>query len=127
MNCIIVDDDKLSCKIIEGYVHKYATLNLIGTYNDAIEARNILTKRRDIDLIFLDIMMPEMDGFQTVKKIKADPRLKNIPVFAVSAKAMSEDKRVILKHGFDDFIPKPVNSAIINYKLKKIFSQIKIV
>ena len=75
MNCIIVDDDKLSCKIIEGYVRKYATLNLIGTYNDAIEARNILTKRRDVDLIFLDIMMPEMDGFDFIGSLESPPNI----------------------------------------------------
>ena len=78
------------------------------------------------DLILLDIMMPEMDGFQTIKRIKENPKLKNIPVFAVSAKAMSDDKKIILKHGFEDFIPKPVSSIIISYKLKKIFNQIRI-
>ena len=78
------------------------------------------------DLILLDIMMPEMDGFQTIKRIKENPKLKDIPVFAVSAKAMSDDKKIILKHGFEDFIPKPVNSIIISYKLKKIFNQIRI-
>lgn len=75
MNCIIVDDDKLSCKIIEGYVHKYSTLNLVGIYNDAIEARNILTRRRDIDLIFLDIMMPEMDGFDFIGSLESPPNI----------------------------------------------------
>ncbi len=74
MNCIIVDDDKLSCKIIEGYVHKYSSLNLVGIYNDAIEARNILTRRRDIDLIFLDIMMPEKpDGFDFIGSLETPP------------------------------------------------------
>ncbi len=71
-------------------------------------------------------MMPEMDGFQTIKRIKENSKLKDIPVFAVSAKAMSDDKKIILKHGFEDFIPKPVNSMIISYKLKKIFNQIRI-
>ncbi|MGE5418823.1 MAG: LytR/AlgR family response regulator transcription factor [Chloroflexota bacterium] len=75
MNCIIVDDDKLSCKIIEGYVHKYSSLNLAGIYNDAIEARNILTQRRDIDLIFLDIMMPEMDGFDFIGSLESPPNI----------------------------------------------------
>src|SRR5512133_891285 len=75
MNCIIVDDDKLSCKIIEGYVHKYSSLNLVGIYNDAIEARNILTQRRDIDLIFLDIMMPEMDGFDFIGSLESPPNI----------------------------------------------------
>lgn len=75
MNCIIVDDDKLSCKIIEGFVKKYSTLNLVGIYNDAIEARNILTRRRDIDLIFLDIMMPEMNGFDFIGSLESPPNI----------------------------------------------------
>lgn len=75
MNCIIVDDDKISCKIIEGYVQKYSTLNLAGTYNDAVEARNILTRRRDIDLIFLDIMMPEMNGFDFIGSLESPPNI----------------------------------------------------
>lgn len=92
---------------------------------NGIECLKILEDKTP-DLILLDIMMPEMDGFQTIKKIKENQRLKNVPVFAVSAKAMSEDKKIILKHGFEDFIPKPVNSIIISYKLKKIFNQIRI-
>ncbi|MDO9580975.1 MAG: response regulator [Bacteroidales bacterium] len=66
MNCIIVDDDKLSCKLLEGFVNKSSSLNLAGCFSDSIEARNILTKRHDIDLIILDIMMPEMNGFDFI-------------------------------------------------------------
>jgi two-component SAPR family response regulator len=62
MNCIIVDDDKLSCKILEEYVSKSTSLNIIGSFSDSVAARNVLTKRNDIDLIFLDIQMPELDG-----------------------------------------------------------------
>ena len=75
MNCIIVDDDKISCKIIEGYVQKYSTLILIGSYSDAVEARNILTRRHDIDLIFLDIMMPEMNGFDFIGSLESPPNI----------------------------------------------------
>ena len=66
MNCIIVDDDKLSCKLLEGYVSKSTSLNLVGIFNDSVAARNVLTKRKDIDLIILDIEMPEMDGFDFI-------------------------------------------------------------
>ncbi len=78
------------------------------------------------DLILLDIMMPEMDGFQTLKKIKQNPAWANIPVFAVTARAMLEDKEVILRHGFDDYIPKPVNSSVMAFKIEKVFSKIKL-
>ncbi len=75
MNCIIVDDDKMTCKILEGYVKKSTSLNLIGTFNDSIAARNILTKRQDIDLIILDIQMPEMDGFDFIGSLDFPPNI----------------------------------------------------
>jgi len=75
MNCIIVDDDKLSCKILEGYVVKSTSLNLIGSFSDSVEARNILTKRHDIDLIILDILMPEMNGFDFIVSLDFPPNI----------------------------------------------------
>ncbi len=75
MNCIIVDDDQISCKILEGYVAKSASLNLVGTFNDSVEARNVITKRQDIDLIILDIKMPEMDGFDFIMSLDNPPNI----------------------------------------------------
>lgn len=75
------------------------------------------------DLILLDIMMPGMDGFQTLKNIRMNRLMIDVPVFAVTAKAMSGDKEVILKYGFNDYIPKPVNSTIISSKIGQIFSK----
>lgn len=75
MNCIIVDDDKISCKILEGYVSKFSSLNLIGAYSDSVEARNIVTQRRDIDLVILDIMMPELDGFDFIGSLDFPPNI----------------------------------------------------
>ncbi|HLP74220.1 MAG TPA: LytTR family DNA-binding domain-containing protein [Bacteroidales bacterium] len=104
MNCIIVDDDKISCKIIEGYVQKYSTLNLAGTYNDAVEARNILTRRRDIDLIFLDIMMPEMNGFDFIGSLESPP---NIIVIS------SAEEHALRAFDFNvvDYLLKPISYA----------------
>lgn len=75
MNCIIVDDDKMSCKVLEGYVSKSTSLSLVGIFNDSVAARNILTKRRDIDLIILDIEMPEMDGFDFIGSLDSPPNI----------------------------------------------------
>jgi DNA-binding LytR/AlgR family response regulator len=75
MNCIIVDDDKMSCKLLEGFVNKSTSLNLIGIFSDSISARNELYKRRDIDLIFLDIEMPEMDGFDFIGSLDHPPNI----------------------------------------------------
>ncbi len=77
------------------------------------------------DLILLDIMMPEMDGFQTIKQIKLNKKWSDIPVFAVTAKAMKNDKDIVLKQGFTDYIPKPVNPTIVSFKIQKLISQLK--
>jgi DNA-binding LytR/AlgR family response regulator len=75
MNCIIVDDDIISCKIFEEYVIKTSTLTLIGSYSNSIEARNVITKRQDIDLIILDIQMPEMNGFDFIGSLEFHPNI----------------------------------------------------
>jgi signal transduction histidine kinase/DNA-binding response OmpR family regulator/HAMP domain-containing protein len=78
------------------------------------------------DVILLDIMMPDMDGFQTINKIKMHPKWTHIPIFAVTAKAMLEDKEVILRNGFDDYVTKPINAGILSMKIKKIFMNLKL-
>jgi CheY-like chemotaxis protein len=78
------------------------------------------------DIILLDIMMPEMDGFQTINKIKMHPRWAHIPIFAVTAKAMLEDKEVILRNGFDDYVPKPINAGMLSMKIKNVFINLKL-
>jgi DNA-binding LytR/AlgR family response regulator len=75
MNCIIVDDDKLSCKLLEGFVEKSTSLSLVGSFSNSVSARNELTKRHDIDLIFLDIEMPEMDGFDFIGSLDYPPNI----------------------------------------------------
>lgn len=75
MNCIIVDDDLLSCKIFEEYVNKSANLTLMGSYSNSIEARNAITKHHDVDLIILDIQMPEMNGFDFMGSLDFHPNI----------------------------------------------------
>jgi DNA-binding LytR/AlgR family response regulator len=75
MNCIIVDDDQMTCKILEGYVNKSTSLSLIGTFSDSVAARNILTQRKDIDLVILDIQMPELNGFDFIGSLDFPPNI----------------------------------------------------
>lgn len=75
INCIIVDDDKLSCKVLEGFVRRNSSLNLLGIFGDSISARNVLTERNDINLVFLDIQMPEMDGFDFIDSLGNSPNI----------------------------------------------------
>jgi DNA-binding LytR/AlgR family response regulator len=101
MNCIIVDDDKLSCKLLEGFVSKSTSLNLLGTFSDSVSARNELTKRHDIDLIFLDIEMPEMNGFDFIVSLEHPPN-------------------IIIVSGAEEYAVKAFDFNVVDYLLKPI-------
>ncbi|MCW8850918.1 MAG: response regulator, partial [Melioribacteraceae bacterium] len=73
------------------------------------------------DLILLDIMMPKMDGFQTIKKIRENKDYSKLNVFALTAYAMLSDKDIIEKNGFNGLFTKPLNTSQIERKLNQIF------
>ncbi len=72
-------------------------------------ALNLLEEIPKIDIILMDIMMPEMDGYETIQEIKKNNFYDNIPIVALTANAMSEDKQKCLNAGANDYITKPVN------------------
>lgn len=119
---LIVDDDPDTLFTINEIVQATGCKTYLA--KSGIECLKILEQVHP-DLILLDIMMPEMDGFQTLNNIRANNQLADIPIYAVTAKAMAGDKEIILKHGFNDYIPKPVNSTIISSKIGQLFSKIK--
>lgn len=121
---LIVDDDPDTLFTISEIVQACSCKTTLA--KNGIECIKVLEQKIP-DLILLDIMMPEMDGFQTIKAIKKNSRWANIPIFAVTAKAMLEDKEVIFKHGFDDYIAKPVNSGVMAFKIERLFSKFKII
>jgi diguanylate cyclase (GGDEF)-like protein len=83
---------------------------------------NALKTAEDIipDLILLDIMMPEMDGFQVFRGLKSDPLLRNIPVAFVTALEKDEDQTAGLELGAVDYITKPFNPSILKLRVKNI-------
>ena len=70
MNCIIIDDDKLSRRVIEEYINKTESLTLAGSFSTAVDAINFFKQHENIDLIFVDIEMPEMSGIDFLDALK---------------------------------------------------------
>ena len=120
---LIVDDDEDALFTLKEMVNGCNCKTILA--KNGIECINILEQTKP-DLILLDIMMPGMDGFQTIKNIRANSEWKDITVYAVTAKAMANDKKVILNQGFDDYLSKPVNSATITFKINQLFSKINV-
>ena len=63
--------------------------------------------------------MPQMDGFETIKRIRGDEKFAKIPVIALTAYAMLDNKNIIEKNGFNDLVTKPINSKILAAKMSK--------
>ena len=117
---LIVDDDPDSLFTISEIVEVCDCKTILA--KNGIECIKTLEKTIP-DLILLDIMMPELDGFQTISRIRQNAKWAHIPVFAITAKAMLEDKQVILRHGFDDYVAKPVNSGVLAFKIERLFTK----
>ncbi|MFA3784205.1 response regulator [Melioribacteraceae bacterium 4301-Me] len=113
---LVVDDDRDTLFTI-GEILKELNYDVIFAH-DGLECLLILN-HTEPDLILLDIMMPQMDGFETIKRIKTDHKEKNFPIIALTAYAMLDNKNVIEKNGFNDLITKPIDTGILAQKVRK--------
>ena len=104
---LIVDDDERNRYALSSYLDMLEMK--VITANDGESALNILRSGKTIDLILLDIMMPVMDGYEMLRLLRSDASLKEIPVIAVTARAMKGDDLKCLEAGATDYIAKPID------------------
>ncbi|MCH6269259.1 response regulator [Neobacillus citreus] len=104
---LVVDDDIRNIFAITTALENYQVEVLFA--ENGSEGISILQRNPDIDLVLMDIMMPEMDGFEAIQIIRSIPDFQNIPIIALTAKAMKYDRDQCIEAGASDYISKPVN------------------
>ena len=104
---LIVDDDSRNIFALKAVltVRKYSCV----AANNATDGIAMMKENKDIAVVLLDMMMPDMDGYEAMAKMREDEELKNIPVIAVTAQAMVGDRERCLEAGAVGYISKPVN------------------
>jgi len=111
---LVVDDAPENLMIMESILSKDYSLKLIDDSSEALE----YAFANPPDLILLDIMMPNIDGFETCRRLKANPKLVDIPVIFITSKNEDEYEELGFSVGASDFIHKPINAPILVARVK---------
>ncbi|HSA57201.1 MAG TPA: response regulator, partial [Gemmatimonadaceae bacterium] len=105
---LVVDDDARNIFALTSALENY-DMHVVGATNGR-QAIELIHQAPDLSAVLMDIMMPDMDGYETIRQIRGDPRLRALPILALTAKAMKGDREKCLQAGASDYIAKPVNT-----------------
>ncbi len=105
---LVVDDDARNIFALTTILENQEMEVLSAT--NGRQAIEIIENTPDLSVVLMDIMMPEMDGYETMREIRKDPRFRTLPILALTAKAMKGDREKCLQAGASDYIAKPVNT-----------------
>jgi CheY-like chemotaxis protein len=116
---LVIDDNASSRELV-----RFA---LEPRYNveEATDGRDALSRihSKPPDLVLMDIQMPEMDGYETLHEIRADPEFALVPVVAITAFAMLEDRQKAFEAGFDGYFAKPINIAALREQIEALLKK----
>ncbi|MBX3041703.1 MAG: response regulator [Bdellovibrionaceae bacterium] len=113
---LVVDDDLRNVFALTSVLESKGMSVRIA--RDGFEAIEALEKHQDIEVVLMDIMMPKMDGYETMKRIRKIEKLKDLPIIALTAKAMKEDHERCIEAGANDYLQKPINISNLMSVLK---------
>ena len=120
---LIVDDDKAIIRILRSYLEQANYTVLIA--NNGSSAIHILRNEKP-DLLVLDLMLPDKDGWDITRTIRADKQLSTIPIIMLTARVDDADKIVGLELGADDYITKPFNAREVVARVKALLRRVQL-
>jgi PAS domain S-box-containing protein len=115
---LLAEDDPINMKLARTVLLRFSKDFILIEANNGVEAYQLYLKYKP-DLIFMDIVMPEVDGYKATKQIRQHD--KHIPIVAMTAKALKEDKEKCLSAGMNDYITKPISLVQLKETLEKYF------
>lgn len=104
---LIVDDDMRNVFALSSILEEKGMKIIVG--RNGIEGLERLKENSEVDLVLMDIMMPELDGYDTIKAIRSQKKFSNLPIIALTAKAMKEDRQKCIEAGASDYLTKPID------------------
>jgi CheY-like chemotaxis protein len=105
---LVVDDDMRTVYALSATLRARGAEVLVAE-NGAI-ALSVLASHPDVAVVLMDVMMPEMDGYEATRRIRQEPRFKDLPIVALTAKAMKGDDQKCFEAGATDYLPKPIDA-----------------
>ena len=105
---LVVDDDARNIFALTSLLENHE-VDVISATNGR-HAIELIERTPDLSMVLMDIMMPEMDGYTTMREIRSVPQFRTLPILALTAKAMKGDREKCLAAGASDYIAKPVNT-----------------
>ena len=105
---LVVDDDARNIFALTSLLESQE-MEVISATNGR-QAIELIQNTPEVSIVLMDIMMPDMDGYQTMREIRSEPRFRTLPILALTAKAMKGDREKCLDAGASDYIAKPVNT-----------------
>ncbi|MEN9331981.1 MAG: hypothetical protein RLZZ94_1071 [Bacteroidota bacterium] len=119
---LVVDDDVRNIYSLTSILeHEQMNIHTAFSGDEAIEK----LKNNTIDIVLMDIMMPGKNGFDTMREIRAEGQFNELPIIAVTAKAMKGDKELCIEAGANDYLTKPINTELLIRKMKQQLNTIK--
>ncbi len=118
---LIIDDDSKNIFALSA-VLKARKFHCVSAHS-AAEGFRVMASNKNIAVVLMDMMMPEMDGYEAIRQMKAQEDLKSIPVIAITAQAMTGDREKCLEAGAVAYISKPVNVNELIDQLKNLIHQ----